>query len=491
MLGRVRQKSLSRILAARMVVASASVCLPLTLIFFVQYVSDTSRLREATLNANSVAIVQAIEAGKDPATLPLFRDFPQAYGFRVFDRRLLATRRILASANTRWLPAVQYPAATPSDPDGADDWSAIGSDLLEGFTLVRPDDLRDQPENVVSLLIRRVNAYWVQTYMIGDPAWAGTPVVFNYLADHVFVPALFFIPALTLAMFLTTQAALRPLRRLSYSATRIGTAVARGQMLAHIPEHGMAREFADVATTINTILAKLDRSLQLQKQFTSDVAHELRTPLAVLLLELSHLPSSPTRERIKVDLKELSNLVNELLRFAQAEDVMATEASDVDVAALARKVTEESVTEAVAKRQLIEFYCADEAMIVRGSSALIEIAIRNLIYNALKYSPSQTTVTVSIDPGPVVTVEDRGPGIPPEHRDNVFERFWRMSERTGNGAGVGLALVRRIAQLHDGSIRLEDRPGGGARMILSFARASSPPLQRNDPERPGKVSQTG
>ena len=170
---------------------------------------------------------------------------------------------------------------------------------------------------------------------------------------------------------------------------------------------------------------------------------------------------------------------------------MATEASDIDVAALARKVSEEAVVEAVAKRQLIEFFCADEAMIVRGSGALIEIAIRNLVYNALKYSPSQTTVTVRIDPGPVVTVEDRGPGIPPEHRDNVFERFWRMSERTGNGAGVGLALVRRIAQLHDGSIRLEDRPGGGARMILSFARAASRPLQRKAPERPAKVTQIG
>jgi signal transduction histidine kinase len=476
-----------------MVVASVSVCLPLTLVFLLQYVSDTSRLHEATLNANAVAIVQAIEAGKNPSNLSLFRDFPTAYGFRVFDHRLLASRRVLASANTRWLPAVQYPAATAADPDGADDRTAIGADLLEGFTLVRPDQLH--PESVVSLLIRRVSLsghmYWVQTYMIGDPAWAGAPVILGYLVDHVFVPALFFIPALTLAMFLTTQAALRPLRRLSDSANLIGTAVARGQTRAPVPEHGMAREFADVASTINTILAKLDRSLQLQKQFTSDVAHELRTPLAVLLLEMSHLPSSPARERIKADLKELGHLVNELLRFAQAEDAMATEASEVDVATLARKVSEEAVAEALAKRQLIEFYCADSATVVRGSSALIEIAIRNLVYNALKYSPSQTTITVRIDPGPIVTVEDCGPGIPPEHRDNVFERFWRMSERMGNGAGVGLALVRRIAQLHDGSIRLEDRPGGGARMILSFAGASSRSLQRKGSERQSKITQMG
>ena len=495
MLGRASQASLSRILAVRMVVTSASVCLLLTLVFLVQYVSDTPHLREATLSANAVGVVQALRSGKDPATLALYRDYPQAYGFRIFDHRALAARHVLASANTRWLPPVQRPASTASDPDGDRDRTAIGTDLLEGFTLARPDQGRGQGPDNLSMLIRRVSVsgrgYWVQTYMIGDPAWAGAPVILDNLIGHVFVPALFFIPALTLAMFLTTRSALRPLRRLSDSAQLVGAAVARGQTLAPVPEHGMAREFADVAATINTILAKLDRSLQLQKQFTSDVAHELRTPLAVLLLETSHLPPTPGRERIKGDLKELGQLVNELLRFAQAEDVMATEAGDVDVAAVARKVAEEAVGDALAKRQLIEFFCAESAMFVQGNAALIEIAIRNLVHNALKYSPSNTAVTVRIEPGPVVIVEDRGPGIPPEHRDSVFERFWRMDGQTGNGAGVGLALVRRIAQLHDGGVRLEERPGGGARMVLSFAGDAPRSAQRRQPARLGLVAQTG
>jgi signal transduction histidine kinase len=71
-----------------------------------------------------------------------------------------------------------------------------------------------------------------------------------------------------------------------------------------------------------------------------------------------------------------------------------------------------------------------------------------------------------------VVVEDRGPGIPPEHRDHMFERFWRIDHPSGSGAGVGLALVRRIAQLHNGSVRMEERSGGGTRMILSFAQAA-------------------
>ena len=205
MLKRRGQVSLSRILAVRMVTTSASVCLLLTFVFFVQFISDTTRLRSATLNTNAQAVVQALHDGKDPSKIPLFRRHPQDYGFRIFDHRALATRNVLAAANTRWLPAVQRPAATASDPDGAQDRTVIGTDLLEGFTNTRPDELRGRAQGAVSLLIRRVSVsghpYWVQTYMVGDPAMAGFPVIINYLADRVFVPALFFIPALTLAMF--------------------------------------------------------------------------------------------------------------------------------------------------------------------------------------------------------------------------------------------------------------------------------------------------
>jgi len=482
MLLKTGQTSLSRILAVRMVVTAALVCLLLTLGFLIHFVSNKPQFREATLNANAATIALTLKSGRDPSKLAPYREHPEAYGFRVFDRRALVSRRVLSSANARWLPPIQRPQAAAVDPDRDGDHyvdpAAVGTDLLEGFSFSRPNPSHGGGAPVVAQLIRRIVSpdgghYWIQIYMIGDPAWTGLPVLIDYLISHVFLPALFFIPALTIAMFLTTRSALKPLRRLSESAGRVGTSVARGQNLTPVPHQGMAWEFAEVAETINAILAKLDRSLHLQKQFTSDVAHELRTPLAVLLLEVSNLPTSPARERVKVDLKELGNLVHELLRFAQAEDVMASEAGEVDVANLARKVSEEAVVDAIAKRQLIEFSQGDGAAMVQGSGALVEIAIRNLVSNALKYSPPQTTVTVRIDPGPIVIVEDCGPGIPVEHREHVFERFWRMDEHVGNGAGVGLALVRRIAQLHDGGVRLEERPGGGARIVLDLSGAAS------------------
>ena len=475
MLNRNGPVSLSRILAIRMAVVSVSVSLLLMMVFFIGYMSNRAQLREATLHANAFAIATAFDKGENPAELPLFRDYPQSYGFRVFDRRSLAKRRVLASANTRWLPAVQHHASTQADPDGNHDLEATGTDLIEGFQQFQ---LAAPAKNkTVSLLVHRVvvsgHKYWVQVYMIGDPAWAGLAIILSKLMSHVLFQVFVIVPALTLAMFLTTRGALRPLRRLSRDASSIGSAVARGRTMIPISQRGMVQEFADVAAAVNTMLAKLEHSLQLQKQFTSDAAHELRTPLAVLLLEVSRLPKGPVRDRVKTDIEELGRLVNELLRFAQAEDVMAHELGDVDVVAVTRKVCEDTVAQAIARGQVIELDHAAPQMIIPGNAALIEIAIRNLVDNALKYSYPNSTITVRIDEGPKVIVQDRGPGVPAAQREAVFERFWRANRQAGNGAGVGLALVRRIAQLHDGNVCLDGSVTEGTRMILSFERSNA------------------
>ena len=470
-----RQRSLSRILAVRMIAVSVAVSILLTVLVFIHYMVSVPQLHEATLHRNAYAIAQALGAGQDPAKIPLYRDYPQSYGFRVFDTRNLVTRRILASANTRWLPAVDRLPASAGRTDRSRKQSVGASDLMEGFDQFRPRRGELPEGSVVSLEIHRVvlpgHKYWVQAYMIGDPAWAGLGIIIDKVISHVLFPLLAIVPALTLAIFLTTRGALRPLRQLSGDANVIGNAVARGRTLVPVSGQGMAREFSDVANAINTMLEMLERSLKLQKQFTSDAAHELRTPLAVLLLEVSQLPPSPARERIKTDLEELANLVNELLRFAQAEDAMAHERERVDVVATARKVCEDAAVTAVASRQLIEFDYSAVRTDVPGNGSLIEIAIRNLVDNALKYSPANSTVSVRIDPGPVVIVEDEGEGIPLAQRDRIFERFWRANRTARMGAGVGLALVRRIAQLHNGNVRLEDRSAGGTRMIMDLSGA--------------------
>lgn len=463
--------SLSRVLATRMTLAALLISFLLAIASFLFYLMNTSQLREATLHANALAIAKALAEGKDPAALPLFREYPDSYGFRVFDRRLLAKRHVLASANTRWLPPVQRPASTPADPDGNHDTQAVGTDLLEGFQRYHSPEA--PKGRMISLLIHRVvvtgHKYWVQTYMIGDPARMWFGVIRAKLLTHVFLPVFFIVPALTLAMFWTTRRALLPLRKLSRDAVLIGSDVARGRALTPVSGRSMVREFADVAAAINVTLAKLEHSLQLQRQFTSDAAHELRTPLSVLLLEAAQLPHGGARDRIKGDLEDLGRLVNELLRFAQAEDVMAYELADLDLVSATRRVCEEAAVKAVERDQLIELDCMVPELIVQGNLILIEIAIRNLIDNALKYSSAGSTISVRVESGGGVVVEDCGPGIPPEHRAAVFDRFWRADRHSTNGFGVGLALVRRIAQLHEGSVSLENRASGiGTRMTFNL-----------------------
>ncbi len=155
MLKSVAPRSLSYILAIRMIAASVTVSFLLMIAFAGHYLSDTASLRNATLHANVYAIAQALNRGENPAALPLYRDYPHAYGFRVFDRRNLAKRRILAAANTRWLPPVQRPALARSDPDGDHDDGAVASDLLEGFTRIRPNGKALSGNHVVSLLVHR------------------------------------------------------------------------------------------------------------------------------------------------------------------------------------------------------------------------------------------------------------------------------------------------------------------------------------------------
>ncbi len=475
---------LSRILAIRMAAVSLTLSLLLTAGFVIYFVTNTARLREAILRRNVDAIAAALAAGVNPATLPLYRNHPGAYGFRVFDRRALATRHILAQAYTRFLPPVQHlDTRAGGDGDKDEDAFEVGSDLFDGFQRFSPKGVHLPGDHVVSLLIHRVvlpgHKYWIQADMIGDPAWVGLDVIAAQLFKHIFFPLLLIVPALTLAMFLATRDALRPLRRLSLEANEIASAVARGQPLTPVSNRDMAREFAEVAAATNVMLAQLENSLQLQKQFASDAAHELRTPLAVLLLEVAQLPPSAARDRIKDDLEELGRLVAELLRFAQAEDVLSRERTEVDLVAAARKVCEEAVPQAITTRHMIEFSAAIQPLIVAGNATLIEIAIRNLVENAIKYSPAGTTVFVSVEEGPRVIIEDQGPGIAEGQQEVAFDRYWRADQRQSTGAGVGLALTRRIAQLHDGQVLIESRPRGGTRMVLSFVRGPKRRVQVN------------
>jgi signal transduction histidine kinase len=446
-----------------MILVAVSVSLALLVFFAAHYLLDREELRRLTLKAQVQDIIRALGRGEDPASWPLYRDYPHSYGFRVFDHRQAWQRKIVTEVNAELLRSV----GLGSDAASADTLR----DLSNGFDAApRAGFTADQDQ---WLMTGRGEAggrvFWVQAVMMDDPARRWVGVIVDEMIDHVAMPVIFIVPALTIAVYLTTRRTLGPLVRIAQQAGAIGTAVTTGQSISPLSDDKLPSEFRGAVAAINAMLATLERSLVLQKEFTSDVAHELRTPLAVLLLELSELPASAAAERLKRELSELGDLVNKLLRFAQAEDAMARQRQSLDLAGAARKVCEDMAGVAFERQKSIEFDAPAQDVIVFGHPALIDVAIRNIVDNAVKASPQHSTVSVVVDAARRVIVDDRGPGVPDEHKNRIFERFWRAERRQPGGMGIGLALVRRVALLHGGDVRVEDRPGGGARFVLTFA----------------------
>jgi len=451
-------RSLVSILVVRLVIASAGAFAALFVFFFVEYMIDIPALRHATLQADLAMVLRALESGEDPAAFPQYQRQPAAYAFRV---RGLDADAPSVGANAELLPGAE------AAPPGAD---TLGPGLLERSfdRIARPggDDALWMLTERASLAGRPV---WVQLAMIGDPEWRWHGVIRGEMLDHVVVPALVIIPTLALAVFLAMRHALHPLLWITRQAETLGTAVAAGRPMSKLPEAGLPLDFRRVVVALNAMLDKLETSLRLQKQFTADAAHQLRTPLAILMLEASQLPPGPLASRISGELEALARLVNQLLRFAQAEDAMASEREAVDVVAVARHACEALAPLALSRGLEIAFDAPDMPLATSGHPALVDAAITNVVDNALRHSPPCGVVSVNVGPGPRVVVEDHGPGVPDAMKDHVFDRFCRATNARGEGSGIGLALVRRIAQLHGGEAHVEDRPGGGARFVLTLA----------------------
>ncbi len=466
-------RTLSRLLAVRMILVALGVSFALIALTAARYVLDTPELRRLTLEMQVRHIVEAIRRGDDPTTWEIYKDYPKAYGFRVFDHRQAWQRKVIAETNAELLTSLEEGSKTQSI--GAD------KDLFSGMTSIAAREAmgEGEPDNIWLMTGRGEvgdHIYWVQAVMVGDPAWQWMRVLGEELLEHVVVPTLFIVPALMLAVYFATRRALRPLTRVARQASALGGAVSSGRSFAPLSDEGLPLELEGVVGGINAMLAKLDRSLTLQKEFTSDAAHQLRTPLAVLLLEVSALSPSPARDRLKRELGDLADLVNQLLRFAQAEDAMARGRDAVDIAETARRVCEDFSAAAFSAKKQIEFDAPEERAVVSGHPALIDAAIRNIVDNAVKLSAPHSTISVSVDAERRIVVEDHGPGVPDAQKDLIFQRFWRADGRRGPGSGIGLALVRRIAFLHGGDVRVEDRPGGGARFVMTL----SPPRTQFD-----------
>ena len=233
-------------------------------------------------------------------------------------------------------------------------------------------------------------------------------------------------------------------------------------------------EIGRLAATFDRMLDRLDHAFQQQRQFTADASHELRTPLAMLMsqidiaLERTRTPSQYQQalSSMREDVAELSRLVSELLMLARAEagqEPLARE--QVDLAQVTSGVLISMEPLATSRQIQLRAAHGEKASLQGDETRLMQLVI-NLVDNAIKYTPPGGSVTVATwqEPGwAILEVKDTGPGIRAEHRQRIFERFYRAdsARARGGGAGLGLAISRWIAQAHGGDIQVSCGASGG------------------------------
>ncbi len=377
----------------------------------------------------------------------------------------------------------------------ADGWShadfsaPVAIARLEGFGL----DVRAGNETVVSVpqpspgtKPRRiplvVHGKVVGTASLSMPASGLTPAesgLRQTLVNAVLVAAAVAAALSVLAALLGTRSLVAPLRRLSFAAARLGA----GDRSSRVGDVKATGEIRQLAATFDRMADDLERTDRLRRDLVADVAHELRTPIAILGAELEAVSegikqlSPETVQSLSEEVERLGSLVEDLGVLAAAEAAGLTlERSPVDLAEVAEtaagRLSSRFAALGVAlERDLVTAY-------VLGDRRRLEQVVVNLLSNAAKFSHRGGTARLEVGLSygrAVLTVSDDGPGIPSKEQKRVFERFYRGADAsTRSGSGIGLAVVSAIVAAHGGTVALESEPGRGSSFRVELPLLSSP-----------------
>ena len=263
--------------------------------------------------------------------------------------------------------------------------------------------------------------------------------------DWLLLPFLFVLLSVGV---LAVRRALKPLERISRMAEAIDPAKADVRLpITNIPD-----EIKPLVKAMNVALDRLDEGLQRQREFNANAAHQLRTPLAVLSANIDTMSDATMAAKLRHDVELMGRIVSQLLLVARLETLVIASNEQTDLNSVATNVATNLAPLAIASGKHLEVIHIDHPVLVSGSAQALAAALSNLIENAIMHSPPQTTVVVSVTEDPGVEVVDTGEGIPLEHRDQIFERFWK-GDRQGKGAGLGLSIVKRTMSALRGTER--------------------------------------
>jgi two-component system, OmpR family, sensor histidine kinase TctE len=248
-----------------------------------------------------------------------------------------------------------------------------------------------------------------------------------------------------------------------------------------IAKPGLPQELEPFLDGLNGLLQRLETTISAQRRFIADAAHQLRTPIAAMLNEsqlLSRLESPSEKqiaiERLQAISERTSRLATQLLSLARAESSSANASFDlVNICQIVRLVAEDVASDALVRGIEIELDLRDDVWMHKADTTLVGEMVRNLIDNAICYTPKGGQVVISVNPyAKQIAVDDSGVGIPQDEREAVFAPFFRGNNLglvdRANGSGLGLAIVKEVAVLHNATVTIGDSMLGGARVVVSF-----------------------
>jgi signal transduction histidine kinase len=416
--------------------------------------ADSLDDRELGLRADDIAGALARDAG-GKITLDLPPRIAEAYGtsdpqalFAVRDaggRVIAAAPPAFGALAARWKSASEDPeffrlkqfGTPPHDFHGVD----IALSSAVGAVSVAVAERTGGDQLVEALLIDFLN----------DVAWMVPPFLAIVLGVGIW----------------GIRRSLRPLREASDRAQ----AISPGDLSARLPLDGLPTEVRPLAAAVNAAFDRLEQAFALQRQFTANAAHELRTPLAIVTARLDAMPGDGQLSELRTDVQRMNRLVEQLLCVARLDALTLDVSQPVDLADTAAEVVGYLAPLAIAQRRTISLAAPERPVLVRGNRPAIADALRNLIENGLAHAPPDTDIAVMVSADGGLSVADCGDGIAPADRAHVFERFWRGRQRRGGGAGLGLAIVADIIKSHQGSISVGENQPRGARFDLHFQKA--------------------
>ncbi len=287
------------------------------------------------------------------------------------------------------------------------------------------------------------------------------------ISSHTLKPGLIILPFVLLSLLFIIRIGLSPLKQLTGN---IKTREAKN--LSAIKLETSPKEIKPVVHALNDLFSRLDGAIKREQRLTADAAHELRTPLSVVMIHAQNaIKSDNDTERnnalheLEKGVQRVSRLLEQLLTLSKiSPDTIPMEA--LDFYPLCQEVVAEMAPKVLAKKQDISLECESqlEKVSLIASAFLLEILMRNLIDNASQYTPSGGQIELAIkqeDCFLVLIVEDSGPGVPADKIEKLTDRFYRQHQQTGSGAGLGLALVNNIVTFHSGRLEFNTASLGG------------------------------